>query len=539
MSKSLSYWDALVVAIYMLWMLGIGIYYSKRQTDTNEYFLGRRSMNWFIVGISTMATLISTITYLTMPGEVIANGFGVLWSQLSVWLSFFFIGYLVIPKIMEHKITSGYQLLEKQFGMGIRQAAAVLFILTRITWTGLVVYTCSRAVSQMTRWPLESVILAVGIITISYTTMGGIRAVIITDVTQAFILFGGALAVVAFAIYSSGSLTGWWPNFHDPVIAGGLSWPNVKLFSFDLTERITVLGIIFMYIVWWICTASSDQLAIQRYLSTRDARMARRSFLTNAFANTMVASVLAFCGAALVGYFIHNPSTIPAANELLLNAKPGVLDEVVHKMSMMGEVKGKLYLLKRGADDVFPWFIAHVLPTGLSGVLIAALFSAAMSSVSSGVNSITTVIMVDFARIFSRSSDERQRVRKAKLIGIIVGAIAILVSFVQHFIKGNFMEVAQKINGCFIAPMAALFIMAFFIKRINRQGAWAAIFSGFVIGAVVSYYGEISKALTGNEVKVSFMFILPFSLVGAIVAAYLVSLLFPAPFVSNEQESTN
>ncbi len=294
MGKSLGYWDVVVVTVYMLWMLGIGIYYSKRQTDTSEYFLGRRSMNWFIVGISTMATLVSTITYLTMPGELIANGFGVLWSQLSVWISFFFIGYFIIPRIMMHKITSGYQLLEKQFGMGIRKAAAVLFVLTRISWTGLVVYTCSRAVSQMTGWPLEVVILAVGIVTVSYTTMGGIRAVIITDVTQAFILFGGALAVVAFAMYASKSLIGWLPNFHDPVIAKGLCWPDVKLFSLDLTERITVIGIIFMYIVWWICTASSDQLAIQRYLSTRDARAARKSFLTNAIANTMVASVLVF-----------------------------------------------------------------------------------------------------------------------------------------------------------------------------------------------------------------------------------------------------
>lgn len=522
---NLSPLDVLVVVAYMLWMLAIGIYYSRRQTDTSEYFLGRRSMNWLIVGISTMATLISTITYLTMPGEVIANGFGVLWSQLSVWIAFFFVGYLIIPRIMSHKITSGYQLLEKQFGIRIRKAAACLFVLTRVTWTGLVVYTCSRAVSQMTGWSLEVVILVVGIITVSYTTMGGIRAVIATDVTQAFILFGGALLVVGFAMYSARSVVSWFPNFHDPVISAGLSWPDVKFFSLNLTDRITVVGIIVMYIVWWIATASSDQLAIQRYLSTRDANAARKSFLTNAVANTIVVVVLTLCGAALIGFFVRNQTLIPPAEELLRNAKPGVLEEVRKMLNDLPDLQGRLYVLKRGADDVFPWFIAHILPAGLSGVLIAALFSAAMSSVSSGVNSITTVLMVDFAGMFRAARDERHRVKQARLTGIFVGMVAILVSFTQHLIHGNFMEVAQKINGFFIAPMAALFIMAFFMKSTNAAGAWAAIASGFLTGVVISYYGEISKLLTGNEVKVSFMYILPFSLVVCLVAGYLVSLI--------------
>ena len=525
--EGLGGWDLLVVAAYMMWMLGIGVYYSRRQTDTSEYFLGRRGMNWMLVGISTMATLVSTITYLTTPGEIISNGFGILWAQVPVYLSFPIIGYLIIPRIMAQKnIVSGYQLLEKQFGMGIRQAAATLFILTRITWTGLVVYTCSRAVSQMTGWPLAWVIIAVGVITISYTTLGGIRAVIITDVTQACILFGGALAVTGFAIWSAHSLTGWLPNLHDPLVKSGLAWPSVKAFSFNLTDRITIAGIIFMYFVWWVATASSDQLAIQRYLSTRDTRAARKSWLTNAVANTLVGAVLALSGVALLGYFLNNLSLIPPINELLAN-KPALLHEASQKLAFMSPVQQKIFTLKAGGDDVFPWFIAHVLPAGLSGVLIAALLSAAMSSVSSGVNSITTVVMTDFAKLFSRITDERRKVRQARILGMTIGAIAIIVSFAQNLIKGNFMEVAQKINGFFIAPMAALFIMAFFIKRINRAGAWTSIVAGFVIGVVVSYYGEISKALTGHEVKVSFMYILPFSLIGGILAAYLVSLAFP------------
>jgi len=521
-------WDVLVVIAYMAWMLGIGIYYSKRQTDTSEYFLGRRGMGWLIVGISTMATLVSTITYLTTPGEIVTNGFGILWGQLSIYLAFPVIGFLVIPRIMAHEnLVSGYQLLERQFGMAIRQAAAFLFVLTRMAWTGLIVYTCSRAVSQMTGWPLAWVILSVGIITISYTTMGGIRAVIITDVTQAVILFGGALMVVVFAMFAAHSLTAWWPNLHDPVVKAGLAWPQIKWFSFDPTDRITVSGILIMYVCFWLVTASSDQLAIQRYLSTKDTRAARKSFFANAVANTLVGIVLTLCGVALLGYFLRNLSLIPPVNELLIN-KPGILAGVTQKMASMSPIQQKVFTLKAGGDDLFPWFIAHILPAGLSGVLIAALFSAAMSSVSSGVNSITTVLMTDFPKLFTGDLDERRKVRRARIIGVSVGMVALVISFVQHLIQGNFMEVAQKINGFFIAPMAALFFMAFFVKRVTRQGAWVSIVVGFLIGLTISYFGEISKALTGHEVKVSFMYILPISLIGAILAGYLASLAFPA-----------
>lgn len=526
----LQIWDYLVVGVYMLWMIGIGLYYSGRQKDTSEYFLGGRSMHWVLVGLSTMATLISTISYLTTPGELIANGFGFLWSVLSVYIAFFFIAYAAIPRIMSYKgLVSGYQLLEKQFGMGIRQVAAALFVFTRLAWTGLVVYTCSRAVSQMTGVPLSWVVVAVGLITVSYTAVGGIRAVIIADVTQSVILFTGSLLVVGFAMFAAHSFTGWWPNFQDVELKAALDWPHNPWFSFDPTVRITVVGIILMYVVMWICMAGADQMAIQRYLSTKDIRTARKSFLTNAVANSIVTLALALCGVALLGFFLHNPSVIPSAQELLLN-KPAMLGEVQQALPSMNEFQQGVFTLKKGADDVFPWFIAHILPTGLSGVLIAALLSAAMSSVSSGVNSISTVLMVDFSRVFARDiTDELRKVGRAKLLGLAVGVVAIGVSLLQNLIQGNFMEVAQKINGFFTAPMASLFIMAFFMKRVNRQGAWAAVLAGFVVGVLISYSGEITSALMGREIKLSFMYILPGSVTASILTGWLVSYLFPPP----------
>jgi SSS family solute:Na+ symporter len=536
-SQGLTYWDYLIVAAYGIGMLWIGWYCSRRQTDMSEYFLGGRRMNWIIVGLSTMATLVSTITYLTTPGEIIKNGPGVLWASLSVFIAFFFIGYLIIPRIMAHKIVSGYQLLEAQFGHGIRQAAAVLFVLTRLAWAGLVIYTCSFALAAMTGWPIEYILVGVGIVTTIYTTAGGIRAVMITDTSQAVILMVGAFLVVIYAMISAHSFTGWWPSLGNPEVKTMLHWPRVPLYptSFtrtiaDQSQRITIIGIIIYYVTWWIMTASSDQMAIQRYLSTKDAPTARKSFLTNAVANAILGLTLAMCGFALLGYFLQNLDLLPSLKTL----KPGVSAEELSYWQGLTHTGQQYYSLTKVADKIFPWFIAHVLPPGLSGLLLAALFAAAMSSISSGVNSITTVLMVDFEKVFARGLSEARQLLRARVIGIVIGATAIGISFIQQTIRGNFMEVAQKINGFFVAPLGALFFMAFFMKRANKWGAWAAIVVGFLVAAFISYYMEIYEWYHRAVLKqtnyecmyMSFTLILPLSFIASILAGYIVSALF-------------
>lgn len=513
----LTAWDYGVVALYFAAVMLVGWYYSRRQTDLGEYFLGGRTQNWIAVGLSVMATLVSTITYLTTPGEIIKNGPGVLWSALSIWLAYPIIGYLIIPRIMATPIVSGYELLERQFGRGIRRAAALLFVLTRLSWLGLVVFTCSVALSAMTGIPVPVLLVVVGAVTTAYTTMGGFRAVVVTDVMQALILFGGTLAVVFYVMWHFGSVTAWWPDLRNL----DLGWKPTPVFPTSLSQRITVFGIVLHQFIWWIAASSSDQLTIQRYLSTRDAASARRSFLTNAVAGLFLGVSLALVGFALLGFFTHNPQLIPPAEG------PGGLGlsaAVAEEARKLGGLEGRLYVLTHGADKLFPWFIAHVLPPVVSGLLLAALFSAAMSSVSSGVNSVTTVLMVDFPERFAKVATTEGTVARARSIGIAVGTLAILVAFVQQYIKGNFMEVAQKVNLFFIAPVAALFLMAFYMKRSNAAGAWAAVISGFLVGVVVSYYSEIVKALTGRDAYISFTYILPFSLGVSLLAGYLFSL---------------
>ena len=530
----LAVWDYLVVALYGLWMLGIGAFFARRQTNLGEYFLGGRSMNPVIVGISTMATLVSTITYLTTPGEIIKNGFGVLWGMVSIVPAFFLVGYLIIPRIMERQVVSGYQLLEKQFGIGIRRAAAGLFVLTRVAWVGLVVYTCSVALSAMTGWRLEPVLIATGLITTVYTVIGGIRAVMITDVVQAFILFAGAVGVVIFAMWHAGSPTGWWPRLSAPEVKAGLNWPHVPWFALHMSVRISVFGMILHQLTWWVLTASSDQLAIQRYLSTRDARAARKSFLVNGIANTLVGTFLALVGIALLGFFLSPSQAVPPLAELLPKNAARQPVAMTAGASAVPALQQKAFVLAQGADKLFPWFIAHVLPAGLSGLLLAALFSAAMSSVSSGINSITTILMVDFGHVFCRQVEETARVAAAKRTGLVIGILTTGVSFLLQYVKGNFMDVAQKVNLFFVAPLGALFIMAFFVRGTNKNGAWASVAAGFAVGVVMAYYGEIYAHITGIEIRSTFTYTLAAALAAGLIVGFLVSRAFPVRNRSRE-----
>jgi SSS family solute:Na+ symporter len=519
----LSLWDYLVVALYGIGVIAIGAHYSRRQSNLGDYFLGGRKLNPVVVGISTMATLVSTISYLTLPGEIIKHGFGVLWAVTSIVPAYFVIGYLIIPRIMQQEVVSGYQLLEARFGPTIRQAAACLFVLIRIAWVGLVVYTCGVALSAMTGWPLEYLLLGVGIVTTFYTVLGGIQAVVVTDVVQALILFLGAVGVVLFSMWKCSGVTAWWPNLGLPEVKAGLNWSHVPLVSFSMAVRISVIGMILHQFMWWILTASSDQLAIQRYLSTRDAKAARKSFLVNGIANTIVSIFLALTGIALLGFFLSSTRSVPPITDLLPSHASHTVADLTNEAASMSDLQRRAFVLAQGADKVFPWFIAHVLPAGLSGLLLAALFSAAMSSVSSGINSITSVIMVDFPRAFVRFAEDSAKVKAARWLGVGVGLTTTGISFLLQHIRGNFMDVAQKINLFFVAPLGALFFMAFFVKCANKYGGWAAIVSGFLVGLIMAYYGELYSWLTGSEIQATFTYTLAASFLASIAAGYLFS----------------
>jgi len=476
-----------VVALYAIAMLAIGVYYARRTETSEDYYLGGRRMKPSMVGLSLFATLLSTISYLAVPGEVMQHGPAVLTGIAALPAVFLIVGYILIPYITKLPITSAYEILEGRLGRSIRLMGSALFILIRLVWMGLVVFSAAKVVVSAGGLEPSAVPYAVctlGLVTVIYSSMGGLKAVVLTDVIQTGIMFLGALVCVVIISVKMGGV-GWFPTQWAP------NWDVQPWFSLDPTVRVTVFGTMVYGTLWWICTAGSDQMAIQRYLATRDARAARRAFLVNNVADAAVTVLLALLGLALLGFYRAHPEHLSKA----LN-------------------------LKQDADYLFPRFIVGFMGYGLAGLVISGLLAAAMSSLSSGVNSASTVVNTDIIEpLLEGQLSERRKVRLAKWVSLLVGVVVILLGLLMGRVPGNLYEVTGKTNGLFVAPLFGLFFMAVCVPFATPFGAAFGSIYGFVAAFLFAFWD-----LTGGP-RLSFQWILPVSLAVNIVAGCLLSLI--------------
>ena len=477
--------DWCVIVLYALFMVGVGLYYSRRQTSTEEYFLASRNMSSTLVGISMFATLLSTISYLSVPGEMIKHGPVVLCGLLATPFVYLVVSYFLIPRLMRLEITSAYELLETRLGAPVRVVGAVIFIMTRLVWMALLVYIAAKLMVEMLNWSealIPWVVLAAGLIAVLYTAVGGLRAVVVTDLYQFFILMAGAVITVVLISVRMGGL-GWFPTAWAP------NWDQQPLFSWNISTRATVVGALIGTFCWWVCTAGSDQVAIQRYLATRDTKSARRAFLINLVANFLIMLFLAVVGFALLGFFRANPHLIPDGKNLIANA-----------------------------DYLFPRYIANYLPVGFAGLVVAGMFAAAMSSLDSGINSIVTVVSRDFVQRFRRQERPEAdgaggNVKTAKILVLFIGLAVVLLSSQMGKVPGNITEVTNKTNGLFVGPLFGLFFMALFMRRSTGFGAVIGAVYGFMVAFAFAYWEKI----TGAAHSLSFQLIIP-AAVGAHIA---------------------
>ncbi|MEW5977472.1 MAG: sodium/solute symporter [Acidobacteriota bacterium] len=497
----LHFLDFFVVGAYLGGMIFIGVWFSRRQTSRESYFLGNRNVHWSLAGISSIATLLSTITYLSTPGEVIKFGIGYYSSLFALVLVVPLINYLVIPTLMRLPVTSVYEYLERRFGSETRTTAASVFVLTRLLWMGMIIYTASLAVTEMTGWNLVAVICIMGLLTTLYTTMGGLEAVVWSDFVQFLVLAGGAVVIPLYVAYQTGAgPLAWWNVFSQ---AGRT---EVPVFSWDLTLRVTMLGIILDNLVWNLCTHGADQVAAQRYLSTASLAAARRAVQVFAICNVGLIALLALCGMALF-YFDFGRSGLSLAEFSTSIAAT--------------------------ADNVMPRFIATQLPNGVSGLLLAALLAAAMSSVGSGINSISTVVVTDFLpRLAEKNKTHGGLVLAmsiAALSGVAAVVFAYLVSALMQRQDWNLVDLLERVLQLCVAPLGALFLSGILFWRVSQKAALL----GFTLGMLTSIGISFSREIFNLERGISFMWIMPVSFLVSLMSSCVLSYLFTPP--SREQ----
>jgi SSS family solute:Na+ symporter len=484
--------DWFVLAVYAAILLGIGFYYYRRQGGTNEeFFVGNRQTHPLLAGISMFTALTSIITYIGTPGEYVQYGPVLVFfaNFATLPLVLLIVGWFLIPVFMRLPITSVYELLEGRLGLGVRRLGSLTYIVTRLVWMALILHTSSRVLVYVTgcdpRWG-HTISIVVGLVTTTYTLFGGIRTVMITEAVQFCLLVTGALLTIASITWRLGGVTAWWPSRWEP------HWPPQPFFSLDPHVRVTLVGTFIYYTIATICSAGSDQSAVQRFLTTRDVAAARRAFLLNGIAVVMVSVILGLVGASVMAFYRLHTEAVPLG-----------------------------LTLERNGDAFFPLYISQFLPTGISGLVVASLLAAAMSCLSAGINSLIAIITKDFvensASLAPRT--EQQKLRLTHWLALAIGTLVVLGTIGVGSVHGNIFEVAGKTVNLLGCPLFGIFFLALFVPYATPFGATMGVLYSVTAAIMVAYW----DVLTGMP-SITFQWIAPISLAASLAAGCFFSL---------------
>lgn len=468
----LSWADWLVVVAYLAGMVGVGYYFSRKNKSEKDYYLGGGKMNPVAVGLSLFATLLSSLSYLSYPGEMVKYGPVIFSGVLIFPLVYYVVGWFLIPRFMRLRVTSAYEILEINLGVSIRVLATFFFLSLRFLWMGTIIFiTVHTAILAIfgfdTSYTLILSVLLMGI-TIFYTTLGGLKAVVFTDVIQSGVLMGGAVLTLLVVTVSFGSVSAWFPT------EWLTHWGELKV-GIDARERMTIGNALLTTFVWYLASSGSDQMSIQRFLATENAQTARKTFGVSLLTTFVVQTLLGLVGLAVLAYFTAFPHFLAPGETVATHA-----------------------------DQLFPKFIRVGLPVGISGLVAAGILAAAMSSLSSGLNSTSSVISEDLIKRFTRN----YRVPKNQLgavrnLSLFVGIFALLLSLLISKVEGNLYDVIVKVVNLFVSPLFVLFFLALFVPFATARGTFLGGIGSVAIAVAIAFFKFL-----GIEV----LFILPVSL---------------------------
>jgi SSS family solute:Na+ symporter len=456
--------DFVVVVLYVLVTLGIVSWASRHQKSTDDYFLGNRRLPWMAVGLSIMATLLSSLTYLSVTGEVVKSGIAAFMTQAAILPAAPIVLFLFIPFFMRLRFTSAYEYLEHRFDLRARLLGGGLFFLLRLLWVSMVMYSGSIALATMGGWNFYVTIAVLGIVATLYTYYGGLEGVVWTDVLQSLMLFGGAAAIVLYVWLDTGAGPAtWWQA------AGERSMQQrTPIFSLDPTVRMTMGTAMISGFFWQICTHCSDQVALQRYASTPSLGAAQASYLTNLVALLSITSLLALSGLALFYfYFVLHPDRLPAGASI----------------TTVG-------------DKLMPHFFATQLPLGFGGLILANFLCDAMQTLVSGVNSITAVATQD---VLQHSAIAKEGVPSklavARKLTLVLGGLTTLIALAVAALSAssgrNIFDLMPKTFNMFIGPLGALFLMGMFLPRVTGRTAVPAVLAAVGVSIIWNYWKAI------------------------------------------------
>jgi solute:Na+ symporter, SSS family len=479
--------DWVVMAAYGAVVLGIGWYANRRQKTSEDYFLGGRRLQWWVVGVSLVATSFSSLALIGCTGFGYRTGLKYLQLQIGDLLALIAVMVIFLPFFSSLRLTTAYEYLEKRFGVVARSVGSLLFIGQTLMRTAILVYAPALALAAILGWSIEGSILVAAGAAILYSAFGGIGAVVWTDLIQmAVVVFGVTVCVVLVA----GDVPGGLGAILDHARESGRT--EVVTLSASPGTPFNLLGSLIPYMFFAFSLFGTGQQAVQRFLSVRDLRSARRAGITAWTVGTIATAITLFLGVCIAAWADLAPTA-------------GTFSPPV-------------------GDDVLPMFIAARLPAGLAGLMLAAIFAASMSSIDSAIHSMSTAGIVDFLRRFSkRPPSPKAELRAARLGTVAFGVIAVLGALYAAAGEAHIFETLFKWLAYFAGPLLGLFLLGLLTRRVEQVGALvgAGVAGGFVLLCVII---EAPRAFGFHP-----LWFAPGSCLLTFGYGYVVSLLRPPP----------
>jgi SSS family solute:Na+ symporter len=430
--------DLMIMAGYMVAMVSVGIRFALKQTGTESYFVAKRSIPSWAMGFSIVATLITSVTFVAYPGSAYGSNWALLFPGFMVITALAVVGAIVIPFYRRVVGMSAYEYFGQRFGRPTRLYSSIAFSLAHFSKMGFIFYLLALTINSMTGWSVDVLILAVGIVTVFYTVIGGLEAVIWTDVIQGFVIWLGVFVALGYLLFLPAG---------GPSAVFAIAAENHKFSLGNLTSSMASgqnLIVLTLYgFFWYLQKYTADQTIVQRYLVAKTDRGAIRGVGLGAVLCVPVWTLFMLAGTCTWSYY-----------------------------KLTGEVLPK-FITK--SDQVFPYFLTMHLPSGMAGLFMASLMGAAMSGLASDLNALAVVGVEDIYRAFRPDATDRMRLRRGKWIVGIAGILCIVIAIILAHAAGGALQKWFSLSAIVSGGLAGLFLLAFLSPRTNRQGVYIGI----------------------------------------------------------------
>jgi SSS family solute:Na+ symporter len=452
--------DLIVFFLYLIGTTFFGVAFYKRNRTSSAFTLGNRSIPGWVITMSIFATFVSSISYLALPGSAYLSNWNAFVFSLSLPIAALVATRLFVPLYRSVNSPSAYTYLEQRFGPWARIYASSSYFLTQLMRIGTILYLLALTIHAIFGWNITVVIIITGVIVLLYSSMGGIQAVVWTDAIQAIILITGALVCSGYLLFSM-------PEGPGQLFRIAMENDKLNLGSFGLDLSESTFWVVLVYGIFInLQNYGIDQNYVQRYIASRTDRDARRSAFIGGIIYIPVSMVFLFIGTALFSFYGSGAGQLPA--------------ELQDAAS---------------SDGVFPYFIVHELPAGLTGLLIASIFAAGMSTISTSYNSAATVFLTDYyQRFFKRAATDKEGMRVLYISSLVISMCGIIIAIAMINVKSA-LDAWWKLASIFSGGMLGLFLLGVLSRQKNSLGAIVGVAAG--LGVIL--WMSLSKILLTEE----------------------------------------